>query len=91
MQVSHHPDDAILVFSLWEGDRCRATFRLPAAEVPRLLHDLVDVAATQPAGAAPCTPATSGRELLRRAWRRMTRRRDVQKSAAVSMFRDPRR
>jgi hypothetical protein len=46
MQVSHHPDDGIVVFSLWEGDRCRATFRMPVADVPGLLHDLVDVTAS---------------------------------------------
>src|SRR4051812_43868785 len=27
--VSSHPEDGVVVLSLWQGDRCTGTFRLP--------------------------------------------------------------
>ena len=43
LKVSWHPERRVLVFSLWQEDTCTATFRLPVADVPRLVTTLVDV------------------------------------------------
>ncbi len=42
MKVSWHPERRLFVLSLWHGDVCTATFRLPLGEVPRLVGTLVD-------------------------------------------------
>ena len=36
MRVSHHPDRELLVFSIWSGGTCRASFQLPLNEMARL-------------------------------------------------------
>jgi hypothetical protein len=41
MAVSTHPDLGLLVLSLWQGDRCTGTFRLPAKEGARAISTLV--------------------------------------------------
>jgi hypothetical protein len=40
MGVSAHAADSTLVFSLWQGDACTGTFRLPASEAPGLISAL---------------------------------------------------
>lgn len=40
MGVSGHPADSTLVISLWQGDVCTGTFRLPAPEAARLISTL---------------------------------------------------
>jgi hypothetical protein len=40
MGVSGHPADSTLVISLWQGDVCTGTFRLPALEAARLISTL---------------------------------------------------
>ncbi len=40
MGVSGHPADSTLVISLWQGDVCTGTFRLPAVEAARLISTL---------------------------------------------------
>jgi hypothetical protein len=40
MGVSTHPTDSTLVISLWQGDTCTGTFRLPAREGARLVSTL---------------------------------------------------
>jgi hypothetical protein len=40
MAVSAHPDVGILVLSLWQGDRCTGTFRLPMREGARVVSTL---------------------------------------------------
>lgn len=42
MRVSWHAEVGLVVLSLWREDRCTATFRLPVAEVPALVHALVE-------------------------------------------------
>jgi hypothetical protein len=37
MQVSWHPGERIVVFSLWQGDSCTGTFRLPIEEAGRVV------------------------------------------------------
>ena len=40
MGVSAHAGDSTMVFSLWQGDVCTGTFRLPASEAPGLISAL---------------------------------------------------
>lgn len=40
LRLSWHPEHRVIVFSLWGGDTCLASFRLTAADLPRLLHAL---------------------------------------------------
>jgi hypothetical protein len=41
MAVSTHPDLGLLVLSLWQGERCTGTFRLPAKDGARAISTLV--------------------------------------------------
>ncbi len=41
MRLSWHADEGLAVLSLWQGDSCTGTFRLPIAEVPHLVDALV--------------------------------------------------
>ncbi|MGH2455495.1 MAG: hypothetical protein ACRDHD_04480 [Candidatus Limnocylindria bacterium] len=55
LRVTRHPEAGLVVFSLWEGDRCIGTFRLPIGEAPRLmvlLAEGVDAWFAQPEPAA---------------------------------------
>jgi hypothetical protein len=36
MRVTRHDESGIVVVSLWAGKLCRASFRLPTSELPRL-------------------------------------------------------
>ena len=40
LRVSWHPDADIVVLSVWEGNRCTSSVRLPSTEVPELIHTL---------------------------------------------------
>jgi hypothetical protein len=40
MGVSAHPVDSTVVISLWQGDVCTGTFRLPAQDAGRLISTL---------------------------------------------------
>jgi hypothetical protein len=42
MAVHSHPRDGVVVISLWRGDRCTSSFRLPLAEGARLISVLAD-------------------------------------------------
>jgi hypothetical protein len=42
MSVSAHPDEDVVVVSLWQGQRCTGTFRLPTADSSRLIATLAD-------------------------------------------------
>jgi len=42
MEVSWHPDEQLVIVSLWHGSICRATFRMPVEEAPALVHTLAD-------------------------------------------------
>jgi hypothetical protein len=41
LRVSWHGDEGMLVISMWQLGQCRATFRLPAEQVPDLVKALV--------------------------------------------------
>lgn len=38
--MSAHPGDSTVVISLWQGDTCTGTFRMPAKEAARLISTL---------------------------------------------------
>ena len=42
MGVAGHPEQGIVVLSLWTGDTCTATFRLPMADAARLISTLAN-------------------------------------------------
>lgn len=41
LRVTWHPEVQLMVLSLWQGERCTATFRLPAADIPALVQALI--------------------------------------------------
>src|SRR5207248_751533 len=49
MRVSWYADTGVAVFSIWQGDTCTGTFRLPIPELPRMVRALTE----GPPGAAP--------------------------------------
>ena len=58
MGVSAHPVDDTMVISLWQGDFCTGTFRLPARDAARLISTLAFgmTESIPPAGSGPDTP-----------------------------------
>ncbi len=42
LKVAWRPEHRLIVLSVWRDDTCTATFRLPVAEAPRLIADLVE-------------------------------------------------
>jgi hypothetical protein len=71
LRVTWHPERDLVVLSVWQGDRCVGTFRMPVQDVPRLsgllaaaLGDWVDQADAgappPPAGGGPEPPAGGG-------------------------------
>jgi hypothetical protein len=64
LRVTWHPERDLVVLSVWQGDRCVGTFRMPVQDVPRLsgllaaaLGDWVD----QADSAATQSPEGGGR------------------------------
>jgi hypothetical protein len=60
LRVSWHPEDDLVVLSLWDGPRCTGTVRLAAADVPALVEALQIGLAPEPPSAplaAPIAPA----------------------------------
>ena len=53
MELSWHAGERLVIVSLWNGDVCRATFRLPVERAPEVIHVLAgalgDAAGTVPA------------------------------------------
>jgi hypothetical protein len=74
MEVSWHPDDGLVIISLWHGAICRSTFRLPATQAQALIDALAEPPRDGgPAGAVRAARAgrpeallDMGRERLRR-------------------------
>lgn len=70
MRVAWHPERGVVVLSLWQGDGCTGTFRLPIADAPRLIALLAEDlghAATAAAGGG-AQPAGAGPAGSARAW-----------------------
>jgi hypothetical protein len=53
MRVSTHRDGDIVVFSIWRGNTCTASFRLDQADVPALIDSLVRGLACSGTGTSP--------------------------------------
>jgi hypothetical protein len=73
MGVASHPEQGVVVISLWTGDTCTGTFRLPMAEAGQLISSLADglVSGLSPVPTASVVPAPRGW----RAWVARIRRR----------------
>ena len=57
LRVSWHPEDGLVVLSLWDGPRCTGTVRLPAADVPALIEALqIGLPAADAADGTPIAP-----------------------------------
>lgn len=41
LRVTWHPEVQLMVLSLWQGEHCTATFRLPAADIPAFVQALI--------------------------------------------------
>jgi hypothetical protein len=79
MGVSAHPVDATVVISLWQGDFCTGTFRLPAQEAARLISTLAyGMTESIPAGEdANDTPPPTPRQWVRRFFTKVFARKPV--------------
>ena len=59
MGVSWHPENGLMVLSLWQGNECTATFRLPIDDAARLIQILaggLDASLQKPASTPPAKP-----------------------------------
>jgi hypothetical protein len=72
MGVSTHPVDSTMVISLWQGDVCTGTFRLPAADAARLISTLAYGMADAIPGLRPSSHTERSR--MRRIWSQLFRR-----------------
>lgn len=59
LRVSWHPEaaDGVVVLSLWQGNVCTGTFRLPVDDVPDLINTLVGVLRDRSRQGTPERPA----------------------------------
>jgi hypothetical protein len=71
MEVSWHPDNGVVILSLWQGPVCRATFRLPIEDTPRLVHELVEALSQGIQSPGPVVTAAGSESLLHRIRRRV--------------------
>ena len=68
MRLSWYADTGVAVFSIWQGGTCTGTFRLPIADLPRMVEALRrgphghddQVTGEQPGSREPRLPARSG-------------------------------
>jgi hypothetical protein len=52
LQITNHPQQHVVVFSIWQDNVCTATFRLPTADSPAMIDALVTALADAAAVAA---------------------------------------
>jgi hypothetical protein len=71
LAVSSHPESGVVILSLWTGDTCTGTFRVPMADAAGLIATLAE-------GMAQSIPRASGPTLAaepaRPAWRDLVAR-----------------
>ena len=72
MGLSAHSGDSTMVFSLWQGDVCTGTFRLPASEAPGLISALA-YGMSEAYGEQPPPPSAGRPEPLHRSLARFVR------------------
>jgi len=58
MRLSWYADSRVAVFSIWQGDRCTGTFRLPFGDLARMVQTLQH--GPQPAATAMGSPSRPG-------------------------------
>jgi hypothetical protein len=76
MRLSWYADTGVAVFSIWQGGTCTGTFRLPIADLPRMVEALRrgphghddQVTGEQPGSREPRRPAAPGRRRRGRNW-----------------------
>jgi hypothetical protein len=73
MGVSAHAGDSTMVFSLWQGDVCTGTFRLPATEAPGLISALAYGMTETLSGQPPPSPGPGQPEPFRKVVSRFIR------------------
>jgi hypothetical protein len=67
LAVSSHPEAGVVVLSLWQGDRCTGSFRLPMADAPALVTALTaDMTEVPPPPGPPTSGPSPSPSLLRR-------------------------
>ena len=66
LRASWHPERGIVVLSLWKGDVCAGTFRLPVDEAPRLAAFLAGADRAALPDRADTVDETAPLHLLRR-------------------------
>jgi hypothetical protein len=84
LRASWHSEAGVVVLSLWSGDLCTATFRLPIEDAPELMHVLIDAFA-DPNG--PPLPEEVG--VHKRMWSRLRARFRRRPVAPVLPLRRP--
>ena len=57
MAVTVHPDRGVAIISLWQGEKCTATFRMPLHDAPRLIAALAEGMAVTNPGPTSADPA----------------------------------
>jgi hypothetical protein len=72
MGVSAHGSDSTMVISLWQGDMCTGTFRLPANDAARLISTLAYGMTETISDLGP--PSYKGPEPFRKTVSRLVRR-----------------
>jgi hypothetical protein len=79
LRASWHPENGLVVLSIWDRERCSATFRLPIEHAPALMHFLVDALADASTTQPPTVESRWERTVdrLRRRFRRRFQRRSV--------------
>src|SRR5438067_5028696 len=68
MRLSWYADTGVAVFSIWQGGTCTGTFRLPIADLPRMVDSLQRgphgrderITGEQPASREPRLPGPPG-------------------------------
>ena len=55
LRATWHPDQGLVLLSIWDGERCVGTFRLGQADVARFVSFLVEALGDAAGRAAPST------------------------------------
>lgn len=86
MGVSTHPADSTIVISLWQGDTCTGTFRIPAKDAAQLISTLA-YGMTEALPGHPTSGHPTEEDLVRgrlaRVWSNLFRRVFVRQSGAT--------
>jgi hypothetical protein len=88
MGISTHPVDSTIVISLWQGDICTGTFRLPAREaagvISALAYGMTEVLSTS--GESPEVPSSRVGAWWLPFFRRLFRRAPAEADAPLRLL-----